>query len=134
MGPIALSVAINRFPVLTCRCVETTIGEPEPFHRLSAHDMRFDDLVDVGLGDVSVPDGFRIDDDVRPVLALIQASGLVGADAAFESALGQLLLEEFLQLGFGRGIAASARIACRALVPANEDVMFEFRHISSTYH
>src|SRR5215472_8711945 len=76
----------------------------------------------------AVPDGFGINDDVGTVLALVEASGLVRADTAFESALGQLLLEEFLQAGFGLGIAASAGMACGTLVAADEDVMFEFGH------
>jgi hypothetical protein len=88
----------------------------------------FDDLVDVSLGDVSIPHGLGIDDEVRAVLALIETAGLVGSYFAFESALCQFLLEEFLQLRLAGGIAASPWISGRALVAAYEDVLFEFGH------
>ena len=68
--------------------VQAVVCEAEAFYRLSRFDVGRDDLVDVGFGDVAVPDGFGIDDYVGAVLALVEASGLVGADAAFESALG----------------------------------------------
>jgi hypothetical protein len=62
------------------------------------------------------------------VLALIEAAGLICADAAFQSTLGEFPLEELLQPGFGGRIATSAGMARRALVSADEDVSFEFRH------
>src|SRR5579871_4220149 len=116
------------FTVLARRSVQTLVGEAQTLDRLAADDVRLDDFVDIGLGDMAVPDGVGIDHDVGPVLTLIEAAGLVGAHATFESTLGQLLLEEFLQPGFGERIAASARMACRALVPADEDMLFELRH------
>jgi len=82
-------------------CVQTLVGEAKAFYGVAAYDVRLDDLVYVRLGDVAVPDGFGIYDYVRTVLALIEATGLVGADAAFQSAGGQLLFKEFLQAGFG---------------------------------
>jgi len=54
---------------------------------------------------------------------------LIGAHSALQAALRQLLLERFLQPGFRRGIAASAGMACRALVSADEDVVLEFWHV-----
>jgi hypothetical protein len=108
--------------------IQAGIGQAESFDWLTCDDVGVDDLVDVGFGNVSVPDGVGVDDDVRAVLALIEASGLVGADAAFQSTLGEFLLEKFLEPGFGGGIATSAGMACGALVSADEDVFFEFRH------
>ena len=87
-----------------------------------------DDLIDVGFGDVTIPDGVGIDHDVWSVLALIEAAGLIGANSSFQVALGQFLLEQFLQIGFGGGIAASAGMAGRSLVSANKDMFLEFRH------
>ena len=63
--------------------VEAGIGNTEAFYWEASEDVGVDDFVDVGFGDVSVPDGVGIDDDVGAVLALIKASGLVGTDAAF---------------------------------------------------
>ena len=108
--------------------VQARVGEAKAFYRSAAEDVRFDDLVDVGLGDVSVPDGVGVDDEVGAVFALVEASGLIGADFAFQAALGQFLFEEFLQFGFGGGIAASSGMSRRALVSADEDVFFEFGH------
>ena len=78
-----------------------------------------------------VPDRFRIDHDIRPVLALVEASGLIGAHSSFESAFGEFLLEQLLQPGFGGGIATSSGMACRALVSADKDVFFELWHESN---
>ncbi len=60
--------------------IEAGVGDLQPLHRFAVEDVRLDDLVDIGQGDMSVPNGFWIDDDGRPVLALIEASGFVGAD------------------------------------------------------
>ena len=58
-----------------------------------------------------VPDGIGIDHEVRPVVALLQASGLVDADhVAADAMLSQLLLKDFLQDGFAGGIAGAARV------------------------
>jgi hypothetical protein len=73
--------------------VEAFVGQTKAFDWLAADDVRIDDFVDVGFGDEAIPDGLRIDDKVGTVLALVEASGLIGADAAFQSAFAELLLE-----------------------------------------
>ena len=50
---------------------------------LSSHDVGVDDLIHVIERDSPVPDGFGIDDQVGAVLALVEASGLVGANSSF---------------------------------------------------
>jgi hypothetical protein len=62
------------------------------------------------------------------MFALVEASGLVGADAPFESAGFQFFLEQFLQLSFAFRIAAGARTSRRALVAADEHVLLELGH------
>lgn len=108
--------------------IEAFIGEAEAFDWLSIDDVGFDDFIDVGFGDVSVPDGFWIDDEIRPVFALIEAPGLVGANASLQTTGGEFLLKEFLQVCVGLRIAASARMACWALIAADEDVVLELWH------
>lgn len=108
--------------------VQAGICQAEALDRFAAEDVGFDNLVDVGLGDVPIPDRVRVDDDVGTVLALIEAAGLIGAYFALETALGELLFEEFLQLGFRQRIAASAGMARRALVSADENMFFELGH------
>jgi len=86
------------------------------------------DLFDVVGGDTAVPDGIGIDDNGGAVLALVEASGHVGAHALFESAESEFLLEEILKLGLASGIAAAARMAGLALIAANEQVLFKLGH------
>ena|ERR1700730_5273222 len=95
---------------------------------MAAHDVGFDDFVHVSLRDVSVPDGVRVDDQVRAMLALIEASSLVSPHFALQAALGQLLFEELLQFGLAARITASPRMSCRTLVAANKNVFLELWH------
>jgi hypothetical protein len=39
--------------------------------------VRFDDLIDIGFVDVGIPGSLRVDDANRPLLAAIEAAGLV---------------------------------------------------------
>jgi hypothetical protein len=109
-------------------CVEARVGEPQAFDGQSTDDMRVYDFIDVRFRDVPVPNCFRIDDYVRPVLALVEAAGLIGAHPAFQSALGKFLLEEFLQPRFCSWIAASSGMAGWTLISADEDMFFKFWH------
>ena len=62
--------------------VEAGLRQAKTLDRFPADDMRLDNFIHVGFRDISVPDGLRIDHNVRPMLALIEASGLVGTDSA----------------------------------------------------
>lgn len=127
MQPVRLRLQFD-LAVLAGFCVQAGVCEAQALYRAAAEDVRFDDLIEVGLGDMSVPDGVGVDDDVGAVFALVEASGLIGTNFAFQSARGQFLFEDLLQPGFGGGIAASARMAGWALVSADEDVFFELGH------
>jgi len=70
------------------RSVQAGIRKPQTFHGLASDDVRFDDLIDIRLGNVSVPDSLRVDDEIRAMLALIETSGLIGTYLAFKAALG----------------------------------------------
>ena len=113
--------------------VQAGIRQAKALDGLAAEDVRLDNLLDIGFGDVTVPDGVGVDHDGGAVLALIEAAGLIGphtnsCPGPLEPALGEFLFEEFLQSGFGGGVAASPRMAWRALVSADEDVFVEFWH------
>jgi hypothetical protein len=86
------------------------------------------DFIHVSQSDSAVPDRFGIDHEIRPMLALVQASRLVGTHSALQTALGQFLLEQLLQLGLLRWITTSPGMSWRAQVPADENVALEFRH------
>jgi len=80
--------------------VQAGICQSKPFYRLAANDVGFDDLFDICLGDVPVPDCVGVNDEVGAMFALVEAAGLIGTYFPFQSALGQFLFEEFLQFGF----------------------------------
>jgi hypothetical protein len=73
--------------------VKARVGEHQALDRLAADDVRFNDLVHVSFGDVSIPHRFRIDHEIWTVLALIETAGLIGPHFAFESALREFQLE-----------------------------------------
>ena len=77
----------------TALYIQAGVRSPETLYRLIADDVGFDDLVYVSCANMAVPDRIGIDDYVRPMLALVQAAGFVGADGAFNPALRQLDLE-----------------------------------------
>jgi hypothetical protein len=114
--------------VFTVVGVQTGIGEPQAFDRLAADDVRLDNFIHVRFGDVPIPDRVGIDHDIRSMLALIETTGLIGAHAAFESTLGEFLLEQFLKAGFRGRVATPSGLARRALVSTDEDMFFEFWH------
>jgi hypothetical protein len=95
---------------------------------MAAEDVRFDDFVDIGFGDVPVPHSFGIDDEVGAVFALIETARLVRSYFALQAAFREFLLEQFLQFGLAAGIAASPEVSRRALVAADENMLFEFGH------
>lgn len=108
--------------------IEAAIGQHQALHGFAPDDVRFDDFIDVGLGNVSVPDSLGIDHKIWAVFALIEAAGLVSSYSALKSAFRESLLEKFLQFRLPSGIAASSRISRRALVAAYEDVLFKLGH------
>jgi hypothetical protein len=114
--------------VFTGGRVQAAVGQHKALDRFAADDVRFDDFVDVGLGDVSIPHGIWIDHEVRAVLTLVETARLVGPNFTFEAPFGQLLLEQFLQFRLAGGIAASPRISWRALVATYEDVLLKLWH------
>jgi hypothetical protein len=117
-----------RWAVLARIRIEAGLSKPQAIEGLSGDDMRVYDFLNVGFRHMSVPHRFGIDHDSRPVFALVEASSLIGAHTAFQPALGKFLFEELLQPGFGGGIAASSRMAGRALIPADKNMSLKFRH------
>ena len=79
--------------MFTFRGIQAGVGQHQALHRLASDDVRFDDLIDIGLGDVSIPYRLGIDDNIGAVLTLIETARLVGAHSAFQAPLRQFLLE-----------------------------------------
>jgi hypothetical protein len=108
--------------------VDAGVGKAEALDGTAVEEVLLDDLFGVvGIGE-TVPDGFGIDDEDGAVLALIEATGLVDADAVLEAGGLDGILEgaaEFLAV-FVAAAGAGSRIV--ALVEANKEVMFKDRH------
>src|SRR5204863_9648540 len=80
---------------------------------LAAHDVRLEDLLEIGLLDARIPDVVGIDDDHRAVTTLREAARLVDADVRLEAGpqrLGAQELHVLLHV-----------TAARAIVPAGTD-------------
>jgi hypothetical protein len=114
--------------VLAAFGIEARFGKLKPFHGLSPDDVRLDDFIHIGFGDVPVPDCVRINHNVWSMLALIEAARLISANLGFQAALGKLLFEQLLQLCLGQRVAASTWMASWPLVSADEDMSFKLRH------
>lgn len=63
--------------------VDAAVSENEALDGAAFDEVGLDDLGNIRRSDAAVPDGFRIDDDAGPVLALVEAAGLVDADRIF---------------------------------------------------
>jgi hypothetical protein len=92
--------------------------------------VRVENLIDIRRRNVSVPYCLGINYDIRPVLALIEASGLVGSHPSLQSTDRDSSLEELVEFTRSTGIAASPRMSRLSLISANENMMIEFRHRS----
>jgi hypothetical protein len=108
--------------------VDAGVGQTEAIDGTTVEEVLVDDLFGVvGVGE-TVPDGFGIDDEDGAVLALIEASGLVDADAMLEAGGFDGVLEgatDFLAV-FGGATGAGGGFV--ALVQADKEVVLEDRH------
>ena len=107
--------------------VEAVVCDDETLDGTAANEVFADDLGDVFDFDPAVPDGFRVDDDGRAVLALLEASGLVDTDAGYEAGGFHGVFEGSVELTLAVGCAGGTRAARLADVRTDEDVAFEFR-------
>jgi hypothetical protein len=60
--------------VLTTDGVDAFVFEHQSLNRPASYNVGLNDLLDVGRGDSAIPDRLGIHHEIRPVLALIQAS------------------------------------------------------------
>ena len=102
--------------------MNTSIGQQQPFYRTASHQMRRNNFSHIRFIYVPVPDRFRIDDNGRPMFALIQAAGLVDTDRALQAGSVHGLLQLGVQLRFAVSVATGTRTAGLALVDADKHV------------
>ena len=108
--------------------IDAGVGKAEALDGAAVEEVLLNDLFGVaGVGE-TVPDGFGVDDEDGAVLALVEATGFVDADAVLEAGGFDGILEgaaEFLAVFVA---AAGAGGGIVALVEANKEVMFEDWH------
>ena len=75
------ALRLHRYPMRATRRIEAPISQHQPFYRAPMHQMLSHNLIHICRRHMPIPDGFGIDHHRRPMLALIQASGLVCADS-----------------------------------------------------
>src|SRR3990170_5000308 len=102
---------------------------PQAFDDAPVLQVLLDDLVDVGLVDVGVPDRVRVHHDARSFLAAVEAAGLVDPHLAFagEAELLDAAFRVGAQLRGALGVTGRP-IAAVALVAAEKHVLGVKRH------
>ena len=113
--------------------VEAVVGDDEALDGTPGDEVFTDDLGHVVDGNVAVPDGLRVNDDGGAVLALVEASGFVGADGTGEAGAFDGVLEGGVKLAFAIGGAGGSGAAGFTKVGADEDVAFEFRQSGGSF-
>jgi hypothetical protein len=108
--------------------VEAGFGKAEALDGAIVEDVFGDDLVYVLELDESVPDGLGVDDDHGAVLALIEATGLIGSDGVLEAALLEGFFEGVFEFFAAAEPATGPRGRIIALVGADEDMVVEPGH------
>lgn len=78
--------------------IEAAVSQNQPLDRAAMHQMLSDDLIHIFRLYKAVPYGFRVNDYSRAMLALVEASSLVGAGGIFQARGLHLVLEQPVQL------------------------------------
>ena len=105
--------------------VQAIIRDAQSFDRPSAHQVFANDLRAVLGLHIAIPHSAGINDHRRPVLALIETSGLVDAHRRAKRRFLSELLKQREEFALAIACTRWARRAFRALVVTNEDVMLE---------
>ena len=110
-------------------CVEAAIRSNEALYRLATENMRLDYFIDIFCSNPAVPNCVGVYNDIRSMFALVKAAGFVGADFVLEAACCEFPFEHPLQFACSARIATSSRMAGRALINADEDMLLKLRHL-----
>jgi hypothetical protein len=108
--------------------IEAGIGEPQAFHGTAMDKVFAHNLIDIFKPHKAIPDGLGIDHDGRPMLALVEAAGFVGANQMLESSLFDSVLEGGFDLFAALGKTTRAPCGLVALVGADEKMVLELWH------
>ena len=102
------------------------ISQPQPFHRPSTHQVLGHDLFRVFRRHMPVPDRVGVHHNRRPVLALVQAAGLVNAHFCAQPGLARKLLQPRVQRTRSVACARRTRRIGGASVVTNKNVAFKW--------
>jgi hypothetical protein len=108
--------------------IQAGIDDTETLDGAAGDEVFGDDLIGVFRFDAAVPDGIGVDDDGGAVLALVEAAGLVDADAAGEAGFADELRKAGVERALAVGGAGGTGRIGGADVVADEDVAFEKGH------
>ena len=90
--------------------------------------MSIHDLIHIRRRYSSIPNRLGIDDDVRAMLALVQAARFVGANLSFQTTLRHRGLKQLVEFPGAIGIATPSWMSGIALIGADKDMPVEFCH------
>jgi hypothetical protein len=105
--------------------VDACVGQAQAFDGLAADQMLLNDLRSVAGLHVSIPDGFRIDNNHRSMLALIKAKRFVDTHFGCETGGFRQLLQLGKQFALAVRSTGRARSVGGANVVTDEDMMFK---------
>jgi hypothetical protein len=105
--------------------VDAFVCETKALDGTPCDEVLIDDFSGVFRADMAIPDGLRVDDDGVAVFALIEAPGLVDADAGAEGGGLYELLDSGVEFALAIGVAGGARGVGGAGVGADKYVAFK---------
>jgi len=105
--------------------INALLGQPQPLHRPPRHQVLGHNLLGIFRFHVPVPHRVGINHHRRPVLALVQAAGLVDPHLPSQSGLAAQLLQPRVQFALSIGGAARPRRIGGACVMADKNMAFE---------
>jgi hypothetical protein len=106
-------------------CVDALFGQAQALDGMAAYQVLFHDGRGVRGLQVAVPDGIGVNDDRRPMFALVEAAGFVDADFDAEAGGFGELLQLCEELAFSVGSAGRAGRIGGTGVLADKDVTFK---------
>jgi hypothetical protein len=100
----------------------------QAFNDATIEQVLLNDFLDILFVDVVIPNLFRVNNNHRPVIATIHATGLVDAHLAlaFKFQLGNSIFRVGLRFGGAQAVATAFTLA--SLIAAEENMMFEVTH------
>jgi len=106
-------------------CVDALFGQAKALDGMAAYQVLFHDGRGVRGLQVAVPDGIGVNDDRRPMFALVEAAGFVDADGRTEAGRLGKLLQLGEELAFSVGSAGRAGRIGGTSVQTDKNVTFK---------